>query len=70
MECESLGREERRKGDEVSQVTVPVLLKVASRQCGECAVGREVALAWHAVLLLAGDREGDRLQGLRGRKAH
>lgn len=32
MECESSGRKERCKGDVVSQVTVPVLLKVASRQ--------------------------------------
>lgn len=55
MECEAPGRKERGEGDEVSQVTVPVLFQVASRQCGERAVGREVARGWRAVLLLAGD---------------
>lgn len=49
MECEASGREESGEGDEMSQVTVPVLLEVASRQRGEGAVGREVAWAWRAV---------------------
>lgn len=70
MECEASGREESGEGDEMSQVTVPVLLEVASCQRGESAVGREVAWAWRAVLLLAGDGEGDRLQGLRGGQDH
>ncbi len=70
MECEAACRKERGEGDELSQVTVPVLFQVASRQCGECAIGREVARGWGAILPLAGDRQGDGLQGLRGRQVH
>lgn len=70
MECEAAGRKERGERDEISQVTVPVLFQVASRQCGERAVGREVARGWGAILPLAGDRQGDRLQGLRGGQVH
>lgn len=39
MECEASGGKERGEGDEVSQVKVPVLVKVASRQCGQRAIG-------------------------------
>lgn len=55
MEFEAAGRKERGEGDEVSQVTVPVLFQVAGRQCGERPVGREVARGRGAALLLAGD---------------